>query len=1187
MWTKEQMDAIHAREGNLIVSASAGSGKTAVLVERVMEQLCDPVSPANIDRFLIVTFTNPAAAEIREKLSSKLAERLQEQPENLHLQRQRILINRAKISTISAFCLNLVRQNFQLADLPSFFRIGNESELVLIREKILYALLEELHEKDDADARLLTDQFSKSRDDRKTAEVLAEIYKKSRAFADPFQWYALRLKALQKAALCPVFETDWGNVMRVFLLGQLDCLISDVGGAVAAAQEHETVAQTYEPVLECDRAMLENFRKEAETADYEALRELFASFSFLKFPTLKNDPSYQAVKGRTGKLRDGIKNNFKKLAGYLVWTQEEVQKDFEETATIMASLFRVLEQYEEKLEKEKLRRAICDFSDLERHTFRLLTDSFDMESGQVQKSTLAKELSEQFDEIFIDEYQDTNQIQDLIFASLSQEHGNLFMVGDVKQSIYRFRLAMPEIFLEKSKRYPMYQKEQGQRESRIVLPHNFRSQRPVVDFANFLFRQLMTEEFGDTGYAGQEELVCGAPDENAPSLLPELCICTCPDADADERICQEAHVVAEKAKQLLQAGDIIFDKKLGAYRPFSYGDAAVLMLYPSRSALTFAQQLRREGVPAICEASREFLATYEISTILSFLRVIDNPYQDVELVAILKSPLFCFTPDQLAGIRIAKEGSLFGALKAHGQEDEACAKMLETLERYRLLSSTLPVHQLIWTILTETSFFKSVAVLPDGASRQENLRLLYEYAKEYEKTSFQGLFHFNLYIRQLMERGEDFESAGAWGRGDCIRIMSIHKSKGLEFPVCFLSCLAQNFNRSDARRQTVLSSRLGIGFKLRDTALLADFDTFARQATLLNETNELLSEQVRVLYVALTRARQALYLTAAVASLEPFLENAASLSGEKEALSPGALFRGKNFLSWLLLAVLRHPDAEILREKTGISPHLLPAAENIAVTLFEACELSDAEATALTQEEDDEKPVFTGDLDVLGTQFHQTYPADFSASVPTKVTVTELVKEDEREAWEGFSETFRRPEFILEGGKLSAAERGTAMHAFFQYANIFAIRTQEDVEAEKARMLESVFLTQGQVDCIPNENVLSFCKSETARLFRLAPRVEKERAFNVMLPAEEVFGETAKKAPPVLLQGVIDCIAICEDGLYLLDYKTDRVQALAQLRKRYEGQLALYARAAEEIYGKPVVQKTIYSFHLQDVLILK
>lgn len=1177
MWTNEQQLAIGARADSLIVSASAGSGKTAVLVERVLQRVCDPERPCDIDRFLIVTFTKAAAAEIREKINAKLRDLLAAQPENLRLQHQLILVNRARISTVDSFCMEVVRQNFHLLNLPPSFRIASDKgELAVIRERVLEDLIEEGYQREDEEFLLLVEQFCKSRGDKRLSEILLGIFEKTRAYASLSHWAEQRLADLENAPGKPVFDTPWGAAIRSTLVEKTKYLLLLNAQGLRMIEESGEVWAKYHAPFQTDREQLEKLLEAEERGTYCDVCQALQQVEFARLPILKNSGDYEEIKARAQNQRDKLKKLHKELCALCARPEEGIWEEYRRLYPLVRALFSLTLEFADRFQREKQRRGLCDFTDLELYALRVLAEQFDPDTGEVAPSAAARELGSQFEEIFVDEYQDTNQLQDLIFRALSAS-ARLFLVGDVKQSIYRFRLAVPEIFLEKSRTFPPYGEGQAGGLGRVVLPHNFRSTREVTGLVNFVFRQLMSEQLGDTGYLGNEELLCGAAYSQG-SGGAELALISCTQEDTLTPAEYEARYLVRRIRQLLDGGELIEER--GGRRPVRCGDIAVLLLYPSKNSLTIAQTLREAGIPASCEATQEFLTSYEVSTVLSFLKVIDNPNQDIHLVAALKSPMFCFTPDMLAQVRMAGDGSLYHALRERAREDEACAAFLETLERYRLLSSTTPVHGLLWKLYFETGFYSSVSALPGGRDRQENLRLLYGYAKDFEQTSFKGLFSFNVYIGELLSRREDFESAAGGAGGDSVKIMSIHKSKGLEFPVCFLAGLSQRFNSADARQPVVLHSRLGLGFKWRDTELLADYDTFLRRAVLFESEREQLSELVRVLYVAMTRPKQYLFLSAASDDLEDMLRRAGVAQSGGEVLGDGALSGANCFLHWLLPCLARHPDAEVLREAAELPKMPVLATDSrLSVSILESGELGET----LWQAPPEEEPAVQADPvlgELLRKNLSMRYPYDYLSRIPSKVTVTELSHERREGLQQHFSQSFKRPVFITRDGRLNAAERGTALHAFFQYSNLFSIRDAGDVEREKERLREYAFLTGAQLETIVPEEVLRFCESEVAGLVRTASWYEREHSFNVVLPAGRLMEVEGVEQPQVLLQGVIDCIACRDDRLLILDYKTDRVQQPEILVERYREQLELYAKAAEEIYGLPVAQKVIYSLHL-------
>ncbi len=1162
-WTEAQTDAIRARGGSLLVSAAAGSGKTAVLVERVLERLTDPVHPTPADRLLVVTFTRAAAAEMSARISRQISLLLEENPRDVHLQRQQILMARAHISTIHSFCGDLVREFFYKLDISPDFRILDDSEMAVLRADAVEEVLEDYYGRGDEDFLALIDAFAAGRDDSRIVTTVDTLYDFIRSHPFPERW--LREKAAVYRNVTDPAATRWGETVFTFAGQAVDYALSLTEHSLTLLEESPEVQAAYRDAYDADKAGLLGLREAIRGRDWDAVTFLASSFSFTRLQTLRGF-SEDPVKLRVSAARDEVKAVVKRVAGLFCSTREECAGDIERLAPLVEKLFEVTLAYSRALDAKKAERRAADFGDLEHWSLRLLWE--DGENGPVLTPEAA-EIAARFDEVMVDEYQDTNEAQDMIFRAVSRREENLFMVGDVKQSIYGFRQAMPQIFLRRRASFPLYDRSRDEYPASVVLDRNFRSAKGVTDAVNFVFRQLMSRETGDLDYGGLEELVPAAsyPETDEPAV--ELELLDLFDAEEDEALAvQEARRIAAL---LLEKKETLRVFEDGQERPLRWSDVCVLLRSANRFAYEYARELQRLGIPARADAAGGFFAAREVSLALSLLRTVDNPLLDIPLAAVLMSPVYGFTADDLARVRLLdRRAPLYLAVQKAAEKNESFAAFLRELSQLRSLAAALPSNRLLAEIYERTSLPEVVQAMSGGELRLANLRLLLEYAGKYEESGHGGLSGFLRFLDRLERKKADLAAAQTpGGLGDAVRVMSIHRSKGLEFPVCVLAGCSRRFNRE--RGEVLLHPELGLGVRLPDEETGVRYDVLPRQAAALELDRDEMSEELRVLYVAMTRAKQKLILLIGVKDASRALERLAPRLRPEEKLPPYTVRTCSSIADWLLLCALRHPSGGKLREQAGAMPGLtLPADEPWLVRLSRP-----APVQAAQEEEGEPEPPDEEALSRLRERLAWRYPGQALAGVPSKVAASDLAERGlRREHWAS-----SRPAFLGKGG-LTPAERGTALHQFLQFADWTAAR--EAPQEELSRLRAARFLTDEQAAAVDLARVRRFFASPLASRIFASPRVLREYRFTAELPAGRVRQGLSPQdaARPVILQGVVDC-AFEEDGaLVVLDFKTDRVKTAQELLDRYGDQLALYRGALAQCTGLPVRECVLYSFHL-------
>lgn len=1221
LWTDEQWQAIMTRGQNTLVSAAAGSGKTAVLVERIIQQLMSETDPVDVDRLLVVTFTNAAAAEMRQRIGEALEEALASQPENLHLRRQLSLLNRASISTLHSFCMDVLRTYYYKIGLDPGFRILDDTEAALLREEIIEEVFEENYSKPDNEAFFkLVDAYSGDRSDFQLQQLVEKLYDFSRSHPWPNAWLDDVVKQYEFAAKLDNFSIPWVQAlldtiqqeltMNLSLLREAEKLIISPGGP---KKYHEAVSS--------DKEQLQRLLDVAN--DWE---QLYLGFQTLDFPSLKRitkkDDVVPQLKDTVQQLRNTAKSNIQELQSkFFARPLHEYMYDLAEMAPLVKTLVRLVKTFAERFYALKKEKAVLDYSDLEHNCLQILLDEH-ATRDELIPSEVALNYQATFSEVLVDEYQDTNFVQETIVQLVSKEN-NLFMVGDVKQSIYRFRLAEPSLFLQKYKDFSKTGNEHG---LRIDLAQNFRSREEVLHGTNFIFRQIMNESIGELDYDDAAELKPGFPYPESENSEMEFILLD-REAEEEEELPEEVEdaareelevrFIANKIKQLIgkESGTptLVYDKKLKRMRPVTYRDIVILMRSTSTSASLVMEELKKHGIPAYVEMSTGYFEATEIATMLSLLQVIDNPDQDIPLAAVLRSPIVGLTEEELAKIRIANQtGSYFQALQTYLEQFEdkladTLRQFYENMMKWRTTARQGAVSELIWQLYRDTHYYDFVGGLPGGVQRQANLRALYDRARQYEKTSFRGLFRFLRFIERMKEKGKDLGTARALGeQEDVVRLMTIHSSKGLEFPIVFLAGLSKQFNKKDVNASVLFHKEYGVGMKYVDTEKRLSYPTLLQRAMKEQMQDEMLAEEMRILYVAMTRAREKLYLIATVKGLEKEVQKwNHHLTNLDWLLSDATRRTSSCYLDWIGPALIRHRQSEQLRafyeEKEVRASHVYSDESRWKVTCIHARDLMIEEDD---KERDDREKlarikaglkvdvINDGGKDRVYAQLNWTYPHEKLTKVKAKQTVTELKRQHEvidEQSDQLYGNQFRhpaeqRPRF-LQKSKMTAAERGTAMHTFMQHMP-FQHVTPEQLQLTLDKLVRKEILTEEQARAIDLTLVAQLTETALFQRIQSAQQTHREIPFAYTVPPFE--GSEEK----VIIQGVIDLVLEEEDGLVIVDYKTDAItgrfpsfeDAKPTLKNRYEIQLNLYEQALERIWNQRVKAKFLYFFDGSHVL---
>lgn len=1262
-WTTEQQQVIDLRNRNILVSAAAGSGKTAVLVERIVKIITDKNHPVDIDHLLIVTFTNAAAAEMRERIGNAIEKALDEQPGNEHLLRQLTLIHNAQITTIDSFCLYVVRNHFHEIDLEPNFRIGDEGELKLLREDVLGRVLEQNYEEPSEAFSDFVEGYASGRTDVALNEMILQLYEFSRSYPWPEKWldsfvgiYRIENREeLDRAEwLAPLTE----NIC--FVLKDCEQLLKQ---ALAITQQDDG-PDMYEKAVQSDLEKYESLSK------LTSFCELYGALSDIKYDRLASSRGFEGDPDKlelVKSLREQAKDVVKKICKqYFFCSPEMMIEQLERTEPMLEEVVRLTKQFADEFAAAKRRKNLVDFHDVEHFALQILVD----EETEKAKKT-AEEFRDTFEEIMIDEYQDSNEVQETLLRSISREErgeNNIFMVGDVKQSIYRFRLARPELFMKK---YDSYSLEESTTQ-RIDLHKNFRSREEVLTCTNDIFYKIMVRSLGNVEYDAEAALYPGASYPVSADFTPEILLADSndellEDTELTDKKTLEAKIVAEEIKHLMKTQPVT-DKAAGTLRAARYSDIVILLRSLSGWADSLVEVLNENGIPAHTVSSTGYFSTVEVQTVLSMLRLLDNPRQDIPMAAVLRSPMAGLTDEELAVLRL-EDGSVpfheavlelaEGLYEEDGQKEisdseadseadqkqgrnadektenhieiTAHRKLLKFYKKYKQLRQLVPdtpIHELIEIILRETGYGHYVAAMPAGNRRTANLNMLLEKAAAYEKTSYKGLFHFVRYIDELQKYDVDFGEADMVGENeDVVRIMSIHKSKGLEFPIVIVSGMGKNFNKQDTRSKMVLHPELGIGLDYMDGKKRIKSPTIAKKAIAKQIDLENLGEELRVLYVALTRAKEKLILTGtlkdAPEKLEFFRQQANLSKAADRPLSYLTREGASGYLDWILPAVLSYGDKYPVR--------IVEAAELVLDEVENQLEQNED----LTERIEEIEAADTQLVGQLKQRFSQRYPYQTDILRKNKYSVSELKHRAMREKFEAEQEEtipafleepvtptiplfIQREESVEQETANRGALRGTAVHRVME---CYDFTSEKSVQEQMDAMEKEEKITADMRTLVKERIVADFVSSETGKRMALAQRMGalyREKPFVMGFTEEELenygFGAGAQmieneaqtenaqqeimsenvsqenhmhEEDLTLIQGIIDVFWIEDDGITVLDYKTDRVDTAQELIDRYATQLKLYADALERVFATrklKVKEILIYSFRLEKLI---
>ena len=1180
-WTEEQQQAINEKGANILVAAAAGSGKTAVLVERIINKVIN--EKIDIDRILVVTFTSAAASEIRERILEAIYKKLEENPEDTNLQKQINLINKASISTIHSFCLDVIRNNFYELDISSNFRVADTTEIELMKYEVLDELFEEKYLSNDKDFEDLINIYTGYRGDEGLQNLVLNIYKFIQSSPFPEKWLNDKVN-LFKNTNQDFAQTIWGKTILENIEEELTEGIMQLQNILKDMKKIDELSK-FTKIIQEDIYNLEDILRYTNSWDNTLTK--INNLVWQKWPTDKKitiDLKEQAKEVRN-KVKEIINKSIKKKIAY---DSIQANEDINEMHVTLTKLKNLLVEFMFKFASKKKEKNVVDFNDIEHFALKILIG----ENGEATE--LAKKYREKFQEIAIDEYQDSNLVQEQILTSISKGN-NIFMVGDVKQSIYKFRQARPELFLEKYKNYNLKQEISGNSLGlKIQLFKNFRSRENILNITNLVFQNIMSEKVGEIEYNEKEYLNYSAgykePEENTDYAgktelhiidLKEKEEIFINDEEIDEKIevekiensVLEAKFVAKKINELLNSNYMVFDKEQG-YRKITPKDIIILLRATTNIAPIYEKELADLNLPVFSDSSSQYLDTMEIQIIVSILKIINNPIQDIPLVTVLRSPIFAFTDNDLISIRLTDKSCSFyesmikARLVVNEQLNSKIDNVIYYLEKWKQEEKYLPLDELIWQIYIDTNLINIVGLMPNGAIRQANLKMLFEKAKQFENASFKGLFNFINFIDRLKNNNGDLSSAKLIGENEnVIRIMSIHKSKGLEFPVVFLCGTGKSFNMRDLNEDILLHQDMGIGPKLIDFERRIEYDTLAKEAIKLKIKLETLSEEQRILYVALTRAKEKLIITGISKDLEKDFKQKRELlqiyNENMNIIDYKLVKKYKTYLDWLELVYLKNEN-----KITDIATLYTYTKTDLEK------ELNNKEQEKLNNIKE---KIFENTKDLKDTEnikeiLNWKYRYKKSSEIPTKTAVTRLQAEEDKKI-----ELTEIPKFMGKEKKITPAEKGTLMHLCIQRLNEKQTYTKETIKQMIQSLVLKEIITTTEADAINIDTLYKYTKSALWNDLSKAKEIHKEQPFYINIPAKEIY-ENIETDENILVQGIIDLYYISEDNkLILIDYKTDYVKKPEELINKYKTQLSIYKKALENSLNRRVDETYIFS----------
>lgn len=1157
--TPVQQAAVKER-GSILVSAAAGSGKTAVLVERIIDELTSKESSLSADRLLVVTFTVAAAGEMRSRLEKGLDTYCKEHPEDTAASRQKLLLQSAKICTIDSFCIDLVRENFSKAGVAPDFKIAEEKDIVLMSERAMSAVFERYFEKEDPDFLHLLDAFGSFYDEKNLADAIEEIYEKSQNMPFPDMW----LDSMDQRYSNDAFDL-WCDIAFEEALRRINTVMRFIAAAANFFERDEIVAKAYSPAFQVAAQQSELIKNAAQAHDWDKTVSLCAEFSFGTFASVKGSNTNQNALSLKA-IRKLCEAQVKKISKLFSEELSVTQKRFYQNAPASKMLIALTKEYTLALENEKKEKNMYTFSDIEHYAFSLICEH---QNGEISLKQDAAEYINNYDEVLVDEYQDVNDLQDAFFYYLSDMGSHLFVVGDVKQSIYGFRGANPDNFISKINQAVHYKQADDSDLKSIVLDANFRSRKGVCDCVNFLFEKLMTKDNCGVSYKDTERLDSKAvfPEADIPAAEMHLV-----DSRGESKKEAEAIHIADCIENIMNSGEVIRDKKTGKLRAAEYSDFAIILRAMKGNASVISEELKRRAIP-VSYTKENFLESKEIGIMLSILTVIDNPTREVELLSVMMSPVFRFTPDDMAEIRCAdRKANLYSAVVACAENgNDKCQKFLRFIAELRRSAALIPLPKLISKIYDTTDFLSIAQMMTDGQARKANLIRLIELASDFSASGNNSIGNFLSGLKKLSDG--KIKGATVSAGSNSVKIMSVHNSKGLQFPVCIFAFTGTSFNTMDQNKSLIIDPKFGVSFRYFDDE--GSVTTIDKKLLAAFSMNNLLKEELRMLYVAATRAEDRLIITMAKKDPKDVLnKNAVKLEAAGGIISEDIYSSATGYSDWIIPCMLLHPDADELRKAANISRDTFEEREKMHIGIYTV------EKQEVAREPEALATADSRIVKAIRERIEYKYPYDILRRIEAKASVSDIV----HKAQVGTYDFTSRPGFLNESG-LTPTGRGTAVHKIMQFMNFAAASEDFDAEIERLKEWEYISEAEAQVDTI---HIRRFIRSQLFNRILLSKEVQREMQFLTYMPArliEENIPDELKNEK-IIVQGAVDLMFYEDDGIVIVDFKTDRVKEQKQLVDAYAEQLKIYADACQKITGMPVKEKIIYSLVLDSAIVI-
>ena len=1335
-WTKEQQAVIDSRNSNLLVAAAAGSGKTAVLVERIIQMITDKDNPIDIDKLLVVTFTNAAASEMRERIGDAIGKALDKEPENTHLQKQLVLLNKASITTIHSFCLEVIKSNFHKINLDPNFRIGDTTECTLLKQEAIEDVFEALYVEQNEGFLNLIESYAEKRGDSNVQDIILGIYNFSMASPDPKKWLEDSAEKFNIDDNFDFSKSDWAKSILGTVYMEIEGIESSMKKSLEELYGIEEL-ETYLPKFRNDYEGIKRILDACDEKNDNAWNDTFMAMSSIEFENYtkgvkrlpKDTPDYITdIKKRADDIRKNAKKTVQDMVSSIFRKEnDDIKEEIKYLYKIVKSISDTVLKFEEAYSNKKRDKGIIDFNDIEHFALKILIQKD--EDGKDIPSDIALSYREKFEEIFIDEYQDSNFVQEVLLSNIAKiKTPNRFMVGDVKQSIYRFRQAKPEIFLQK---YATYDTDLSSKYKKIMLYKNFRSRKEVVDSVNYIFEHIMSKNLGEIDYNEEEKLNLGANFEEVEDEkiilggateihLMEKKVPEVEDPDEEEEEGEdldasqiEARMVGKIIRDIMRPnenGEImqVFDKKLETYRNVEYKDIVILLRATSAWAPVFAEELINMDIPTYADMGQGYFETMEIQVIMSFLKVIDNPMQDIPLIAILRSPIYGFTPEDFIDIRITdKKVSFYEAMRMfvgekidlsneeeqdiaedeisddtgneiidvnineensyvdadmddyyqninyedfeyeneefiyndevmyesyisenveddliyeinsniEGDEESQKSELelkvrrfLDDLKELQEKSMYMSTDEFLWYIYTNSGYYAYCGALPGGSQRQANLRILFERAKQFEETSFKGIFNFINFISKLKKSNSDMGSAKTLGENaNVVRIMSIHKSKGLEFPIVICSGMGRNFNTMDFRKDVLYHHELGYGPQIVDFERRISYPSIAKEALKCKINIENISEEMRILYVALTRAKEKLIITSSIKDIEQNMHKWSSNISTEKMVSKYDILNGKNYMDWMMPAIIKHKDLEDIRETYNLSTSI--SMEDESKWSVKTWNRDDMDFEK-HEKEGIREVLNTMDLSQHDTEYYEQIEKKLNFEYPylgvvkkaASISVTEIKKrQEEYEEQEDslglykHKTTLKKPKFLSESQKsekITGARRGTIVHLIMEVLDFEKVNTESEIKAQIQDLVKRRIITEKESQVLSPRKIMRFFKSPIAKRMLSSKFVKREQKIYTQIKMNDIYlndeifknNRETYENESVMLRGVIDLYFEEDDGLVILDYKTDFVDEnnKKEIIHKYKKQIEIYADVLSKLTGKKVKEKYLYLFGIDE-----